>query len=182
MITTLSKRFRRIADGLTTGQTAVADLRAEIVATEDRLERAKNRPQSKAVALDKARRDLAEAAEIGQTILRVHARAARSGVGGDLLDRVTDARDARALLALVAAPQLLAAFETEASALWGDDLGLTEDEREQELTILHRELFDLELAEEALIRSAAVAGLVIDRRPDAHPAAVLAPDHALPPV
>jgi hypothetical protein len=58
--------------------------------------------------------------------------------------------------------------------------GLTDADRKAKLSALDRELLDLELVEESLIRSAETAGFDVLRRHDADPAAVLADDSALP--
>ncbi len=62
---------------------------------------------------------------------------------------------------------------------YGDDPGLPLDERQRELARLDGEIFDCELAEEALVRDCEDAGLAILRREDADPRALLADDTAL---
>ena len=173
-------RFKKIAAGLTAAHISVADLRADLAEIEDGIEAVKARPMSRADAIAKARREINEAAEVGEVLLKRAASEAALGTGRGVLDFVTDAGDVRHLLAAVAGDQLIELFEAQAAARWGDDPGLTEDEREAELVRLHNEAFQLELAEEALLRQAAAAGLAIDRRPDAHPAAILAPASAMP--
>jgi hypothetical protein len=58
--------------------------------------------------------------------------------------------------------------------------GLTDAKCEAKLTALDRELLDLELVEESLIRTAERGGFAIPRRHDANPLAVLADDSVLP--
>ena len=52
--------------------------------------------------------------------------------------------------------------------------------RQTKLDRLGREILDLSLAEDSIIRASERLGLAIMRRPDALPAAVLADDEALP--
>jgi hypothetical protein len=56
---------------------------------------------------------------------------------------------------------------------------ISAEEREAALRRLDEDLLDLEVAEEAAIRSAEAAGLSVLRRADAHPRAVLASDAEL---
>lgn len=58
--------------------------------------------------------------------------------------------------------------------------GLTASERSSRLQLLDEQLFNLELSEESIIRSAERLGLDVLRRPKADPRAVLAHDEVLP--
>lgn len=57
---------------------------------------------------------------------------------------------------------------------------LSDEEREMKFAAMDRQLLDLELAEESIIRQAEAAELPICRRSDADPRAVLAHDKVLP--
>ncbi|MGQ3211609.1 hypothetical protein [Shinella sp.] len=59
-------------------------------------------------------------------------------------------------------------------------VGLTESEREERLRAFDRDILDIELAEESLIRAAEAANFPIQRRAAADPRAVLAHDKVLP--
>lgn len=62
-----------------------------------------------------------------------------------------------------------------------ETIGKVDDEANQaEITLLNRQLLDLELAEESIIRAADKNGYEIRRRADADPRAVLAHDSAMP--
>lgn len=62
-----------------------------------------------------------------------------------------------------------------------ETIGKVDDEVNQDkITSLNRKLFDLEMAEESIIRAADKNGFEIRRRGDADPRAVLAPDKAMP--
>lgn len=178
------ERFRTaragVADAMTAANAAVADLRSTLAEVEDEIEAVEKRPFSKAEVLAKAERDLADHAGVGRVLLKRAAQRAALGEGQDLLSLVTEPKDVRAILAAVAGPAVLSVYAEEVAARWGDDAGLTDDEREAELVRLHQVAFDIELLEEKILREAEAAGIRIERRRDMHPAAILARDEDLP--
>lgn len=83
-------------------------------------------------------------------------------------------------LATYLAPSLAAAMKAEASKHLGKHPGITSAERAARLDKLDRQLLDLELAEESIVRNAIASGLPVHRRARADPRAVMAADSELP--
>ena len=89
--------------------------------------------------------------------------------------------DPLALLAAAVPDALAAAIEARLAAAYENaPEPITAADKAAELARIDGELADLERAEEAAIRAAEAAGMSVLRRGDADPAAVLAPDSALP--
>ena len=63
---------------------------------------------------------------------------------------------------------------------YADQPGISDADRQKELARIDADLMAAELVEESLIRNAERAGITLQRRRDANPAAVLAADEALP--
>jgi hypothetical protein len=64
--------------------------------------------------------------------------------------------------------------------LLADALCVTDDERQRQLAKIDKDLLDLELLEESIVRAGTRAGFKVRRRPDSDPRAVLAHDNDLP--
>lgn len=77
-------------------------------------------------------------------------------------------------------PLLVNAVKGQVRELYGESTGITEDDRQQQIEVIERDLLDTEMAEESLIRSAKRAGFPLLRRLDADRRAVNAPDSRLP--
>lgn len=126
---------------------------------------------------------VAEIAERGQYLAKLAARRV-AGFGGEqpvFNLAIGDAADALALVVAANPNAYAAAIKAGLDGIYPpDDQGLTEAERDAERTRLEAELIAAELVEEALVREAERSGIVLERRADAHPAAVLAPDAAMP--
>lgn len=75
---------------------------------------------------------------------------------------------------------LLDAVQAQLRESCEDDPGIGETDRKARMSALGRQLLDLELAEEAIIRHAEALGLSVMRRENADPLAVLADDSVLP--
>lgn len=75
---------------------------------------------------------------------------------------------------------LASAMKQEISEIYQSEKGLTDAERAAQLADLDHRLLSAELSEEALIREAEASGIVVSRRADADPRAVLAHRDALP--
>jgi hypothetical protein len=69
---------------------------------------------------------------------------------------------------------------TQINEFYSDKKGLSNEERDDRLATLDRQILDAELAEETIIRNAEAIGLPVARRADANPLAVLADASALP--
>ncbi|QND58224.1 hypothetical protein [Mesorhizobium huakuii] len=79
-----------------------------------------------------------------------------------------------------AAPLLRERVAALISESYGTGDGPSTEAHRQIVTKLDADIFELELAEEALVRNAEAAGIEILRRADADPRAVLASDDSLP--
>ncbi|QOG06546.1 hypothetical protein IGS74_18875 [Aureimonas sp. OT7] len=77
-------------------------------------------------------------------------------------------------------PLFLEAFERATREHYETIEWISDDERETSLIQLDRDLLDVEMAEESVIRAAEASGFPIVRRGNADPRAVLAHDKALP--
>ena len=88
--------------------------------------------------------------------------------------------DLSAAVAKYLAPQVEVAMKDAVSRFYQTTTGLSESERSRRLDDIDRQILDLELAEESIIREAEKYGMTLQRREDADPRAVLAHDSALP--
>lgn len=83
-------------------------------------------------------------------------------------------------VAIYLAPQVEAAMKANVRRFYQTTSGVSEGERSDRLDEIDRQILDLELAEESIIREAEKYGMTLQRREDADPRAVLAHDSALP--
>jgi hypothetical protein len=88
--------------------------------------------------------------------------------------------DFDAVVALALAPVIQERMRSQIEEFYGEEAGIPDAERKQLLSDADREILDLEMAEESIIRHAEGAGISINRRADADPRAVLAHVDALP--
>jgi hypothetical protein len=93
---------------------------------------------------------------------------------------LTGGPDDREKIAWGLADAIEAKLGRELEALYQDDPGITDAERERRVAAIDRDIRDLEFAEEALIRGCDEIGVHIARRPDADPAAILDDGEGLP--
>jgi hypothetical protein len=75
---------------------------------------------------------------------------------------------------------LIDAVPAQIKAVYGENAGVTDHERQKLLDENDRELLDTELAEESIIRYAEDQGFSIERRIDADPRAILAHQSEMP--
>ncbi|GAB4371819.1 MAG: hypothetical protein Kow00114_32950 [Kiloniellaceae bacterium] len=157
---------------------AIAAKQTEIAATETAV-----RPLAEALAA--GRRDFATLVERGERGLDVRALFAADGGhlefpeipaygrGGGTIATAIFAPDAPALLAALFPEEMWRLVERRIRAAAGGKDGIAAAERPRILARLRAELLRLERQEEAIIVQASASGLLIGRRPDADPRAVL---------
>lgn len=167
----IANRVKAINDELVENIEAI---RNDIAALKARAATVRKERVSKAVALDRANNWF-------ETLIDRATKGASSVASFTSADRFR-APDVEldALVALTLGPVIRDKLMDLVSSLYNDTEGLSEAERGEALSDLDREILDLELTEEAVIRTAEASGIPIMRRRDADPRAVLAHASALP--
>lgn len=167
------------AKAMTTAQADLASVRAAVAAAHNALRDLEDRPVAFEMAAAELDRKLADLAEDGVSSFALQTLMGRDEGRIDWNPREgeywTMARQV-----LVGGQALRDRLMDDLRRRYGDDKGLTPEERDAERDRLQAEAFQLECLEEALIRAASEAGVRIERRVNAHPAAILAPLHQLP--
>jgi len=88
--------------------------------------------------------------------------------------------DFGALVLAYLGDQLIESVIQQIALIYEDAPGVTDTERKKMLDENDQQILDAELSEEAIIRHGETQGLILGRRVDADPRAVLAADEALP--
>lgn len=162
-------------------RSSLAEIRNQIASKQTELDALARRPIAfpEAVAVLDAR--LREQCEIGEYALKRMAQDLSGRIDGYSVfsTKHIEGREI-ALQTLLAGSAFRDAMIAQLEGVYGNDPGLTSEERAVERERIEDELDDLEAMEELLIREAATAGIPITRRKDVHPAALIAPDAALP--
>lgn len=162
-----------------TVQASIASTRAEIIRVADEMDQVTKMPIPMNDALALVDAELDRLVDIGLSGVVVWP--LFNPIGGDRHVQIDAAeRLVPGLLALVGRDTLRMAAEAKLIEGYAGRQGITEAERASRLTVLEDEALDLELVEESLIRQAEAAGMIIQRRADADPRAVLAFDRDLP--
>ncbi len=94
--------------------------------------------------------------------------------------KLPDAGNINAVITAYQGEALAAAVKQEISDLYATQRGLSDQQRASALADVDRKLFELELAEESLIRGAEASNIPVSRRADADPRAVLAHQSVMP--
>ncbi|WP_103173253.1 hypothetical protein [Paracoccus sp. SY] len=179
------EKFRKAkasaSQALTAARSSLADIRSQIASKQTELEGLDQRPVAFAEAVAALDTKLREQCEIGEYALKRMAHDLSGRIDGYSVFRTTHIEGREiALQTLLAGSAFRDALIAQLEAVYGNDPGLTSEERAAERERIEGELDDLEAMEEMLIREGAKAGIPIARRKDAHPGALLAPDSALP--
>lgn len=167
------------AKAMTTAQSDLASVRAAIATAHNALQDLEGRPVAFDLAAAELDKKLAELSEDGVSSFQLHSLMGRDEGRIDWSPREGDYWTmARHVLA--GGQALRDRLMDDLRRRYGEDKGLTPEERDAERDRLLSEAFHLECLEEAMIRAASEAGVRIERRANAHPAAILAPLHQLP--
>lgn len=162
-------------------RSSLTEIRNQIASKQTELDALDQRPVAFTEAVAALDTGLREQCEIGEIALKRMARELSGRLDGRpvFVARHIEGREI-GLQTLLAGSAFRDAMIAQLEAVYGNDPGLTSEERAAERERIEGELDDLEAMEELVIREGATAGIPITRRKDAHPAALLAPDSALP--